>query len=548
MSRPPTDPVVPLLVRWPSSLPGKLILASVASVLVIGGLLFLAIDHIVSQHFAGLAAERQARAATQVQAAIDRELLALRNLAELLSHDAELNAATYYHLYLEGEASHPAQAVSRLAQAFRLSAVRLWEPTGRLIATAPDAYPRVAMPSDLDQGEARLVWVDGLPWLTASVHLKRAGNPMALLWIGRPLPDVVAEMFPPDGELNVRVTQPDAPQSGKRLQLVRGSAPVWLDVTVDDSVGRALAAVKRLLAWMMPAAGLLLALVLGLVLERRLKPLARLIVAASAVGRGEFQPVAAEHGSDEIARLVHAFNAMTADLARLRQLERQLEQQARLSAMGRMAARVAHDINNPLSVIRGVAELTARRAERDGEAALAADARLILHHVERCMRTVDQLLAYGRPVRLQTEAVDLVLTCKDILARWRARHPDSPVEFTSETNPIPVEVDRFQLERVLDNLLDNARDAAPGQTIHVRLETKGQEAWVWVRDRGPGFSPEARAHLFEPFFTTKRGGSGLGLASALSIARAHGGDLVPGEGTGGELILKLPLQLQRSGR
>lgn len=526
----------------------ELILAAVASVLLIGGLLFLGIDHFVSQRFAEFAAQRQMRAGQQVQAAIGRELAALDHLAELLSHDAELANATYYHLYLEGEASHPAQAVARIARTFQLDAVRLWESTGRLIAAAPALTPPVSPPSDLDRGEARVVWIDGTPWLAASAPVSRAGNPMALLWLARPLGTVVAEMYPSQGEIRVALARPDAPASGQRLTLPTAGSPVWLDVRVDDSVERALAQVKRLLAWLMPSAGALLALILGITLRRRLAPLAELTAAVGAVGRGEFRPVAPVAGNNEIARLVTAFNTMTADLARLRELERQMEQQARLSAIGRMAARVAHDINNPLSVIRGVAELDAREAERSGNEARLKDARLVLHHVERCMRTVDQLLAYGRPVRLQTELADLAPLCRAIVGRWQTRHPDVIVESREGGEPLPVSVDAYQLERVLDNLLDNARDAAPNAPISVRLAREGDHAVLRVRDQGPGFSAEARAHLFEPFYTTKRGGSGLGLASAAAIVHAHGGSLALGEGPGGELILRLPLQVQRSGR
>lgn len=546
MAEPSATP--PAARLWRRSLLADLVLASVAAVLAIGGLLFLGIDHVVSQRFAAVVVKRQAEARQQVREAIGRELSALDRLAELLSHDAELNNATYYHLHLEGEARHPAEAVARIAATFRIAGVRLWEPTGRLVAAAPSALPPVNPPTELERGAAQLTWIDGRPWLTATAPLHRAGNPMALLWLGYPLETVLAQIFPPEGEVRVRLAHPAVADADTVLTLPAGDVPVRLEVSVDDSVERALAAVKGLLAWLMPAAGILLALVLGITLRRRLAPLAQLTTAAAAVGRGEFQPAPPVPGDDEIARLVRAFNAMTGDLARLRQLERQLEQQARLSAMGRMAARVAHDINNPLSVIRGVAELQAREAERQGDAGRLGDARLVLHHVERCMRTVDQLLSYGRPVRLQTESLELNALYGEILTRWRGRHPECGVEFEADPEPLFAEADRFQLERVVDNLLDNAREAAPGRPIHVRVTRDGGEAVLSVRDEGPGFSGEARAHLFEPFFTTKRGGSGLGLASAQAITRAHGGELCLGDGPGGELILRLPLQVQRSGR
>jgi signal transduction histidine kinase len=537
--------------RWrPPTLLTGLMLASVASVVLIGILLFVGIDHFVSQRFADFAADRRTQAAQQVRDTVARELVALRNLGELLSHDAELNNATYYHLYLEGEAKHPLAAVRRMGEAFRLDAVRLWDSDGRLVAGWPSAPPAVAPPDDVTRGQAQLAWLGGEPWLVATAPLIRAGNPMALLWLGRPLARVLAESFPSGGEVSVRLARAGDP-SGAAQQRVRivpvAGAPVWIDLRVDDSVGRALAAVKRLLAWLLPAAGLLLAALLGFALRRQLAPLAQLTAAAAAVGRGEFAPVPAVAGDNEIARLVRAFNTMTGDLARLRELERRMQQQERLSSIGRMAARIAHDVNNPLSVIRGVAELNLRQAERDGDEGALSDHRLILHHVERCMRSVDQLLAYGRPVRLQPETADLGAVVSGIAERWRKQHPEADLLLTLPAAALPCEVDPYQFERVLENLLDNAREAAAG-SIRVSLSRAHPWLELRVRDSGPGFPPEIRAHLFEPFHTTKRGGSGLGLASALAIVQAHGGEMAVGDGNAGEVIVRLPPQVQRAGR
>lgn len=82
--------------------------------------------------------------------------------------------------------------------------------------------------------------------------------------------------------------------------------------------------------------------------------------------------------------------------------------------------------------------------------------------------------------------------------------------------------------------------AKPEGEIHVALAAAGGWADIHVRDNGPGFSPEAREHLFEPFHTTKRGGSGLGLASWLTIVQAHGGEIVLANGAGCEIRVRLP--------
>lgn len=536
-----SPPVLQTLRGWRHSLLFTLLAASAASVALISALLFLGIDHFVSQRFSDLSAARLAQTEGQVRATVTRELDALRNLAELLSKDAELNNATYYHLYLEGEIEHPVAAIKRSAAAFHLDAARLWDSSARLVAAAPGRAPPIAPPADLEQAFSRMTWIDGQPWLTAAAPLTRAGNTLALLWIGRPLSAVLANTFPPGSGISVRLARPDEPPLGQRVQLTsQTDAPIWLDVRLDDSVERALAAVKDLLVWLLLGAGLLLALLFGLTLRRQLAPLRRLTQAVAAVGRGEFVPVEEARGDSEIARLVRAYNAMTTDLAKLRDLERQVQQQERLSAIGRMAARVAHDINNPLSVIRGVAELQARQSERAQDEHALADNRLILHHIERCLRTVEHLLAYGRPIRLQLERVDLNTACTAMTDRWRDQHPDSRLEFTPAERPLMVNADVYQLERLLDNLLENARQAAPKGKTQVMLASEATWLEIRVRDNGPGFAPEAREHLFEPFHTTKRGGSGLGLASCLAIAQAHGGDIRVNEGDGGEVVVRLP--------
>lgn len=530
------------LLGWRHSLLFTLVAGSTVSVLLISALLFFAIDHLVSQQFESVRAERMAQAGEQVRATVERELDALSNLGGLLGNDAELNNATYYHLYLDGEIEHPAAAVKRIAERVQLDAVRLLDNNGRLIAAAPSSDPSLPPLSASDSNKAQVTWVNGQPWLAVTQPITRDGNVMALLWLGRPLSSALRQVFPPGGEIAVRIARAGEPAQGLRLELAEGAqAPVWLDVSVDDNVGRALTAVKRLLLWVLPIAGVLLTLLLALVLRRQLKPLGALTQAAGAAGRGEFTRIEGADGRNEIAQLVNAFNAMSADLAKLRELERAAQQQERLSAIGRMAARVAHDINNPLSVVRGVAELMEKQAVRASDAQSVDDSRLILHHIERCQRTVEQLLAYGRPVRLHTESRDLNTLGAEMTGRWQRQNPTVKLSLLTADEPLVAAVDAHQLERVIDNLLDNARDAAPEGNIEFGLRLSEGMAELRVRDSGPGFSAEARAHLFEPFHTTKRGGSGLGLASCLSIVRAHGGEMSVGEGPGGEVVVKLPL-------
>jgi signal transduction histidine kinase len=129
--------------------------------------------------------------------------------------------------------------------------------------------------------------------------------------------------------------------------------------------------------------------------------------------------------------------------------------------------------------------------------------------------------------------LDLAALVREMGQRWKVTvvAPDA----------LPVVADRLQLEQMLDNLLINARDACgPEGSVSIETGSADGQAWLAVTDSGPGFSTAARERLFEPFHTAKSGGTGLGLASALAIARAHGGDIRGDPGPGGRVIVSLP--------
>lgn len=543
-SRTSADPAEQRIVPLRHSLMPRVAAVLVGFVALVSAALFFGIDHFVSGEFRQLHRERIERIAGQVRGMLERELRSLESTAALLANDADLNNSTYYHLYLDGEKEHPQAAVRRIAQAFQLRAVVLRDATGRVIVASVDASagapPDLPVRSPGAGARAEVAWAGDTPWVLASVVLTHAGNVLAWLQLGRPVEDVYANALGADEEVSVRLAGRDPPAADAlRLSLATGDPPLAIDVAAPDTVGAALAVVKRLLAAILVVSGVLLAAGLGLFLRWQLRPLLDLTRAAAAIGRGELRQRLPARGRNEIARLVEAFNNMSEGLARTRELEQQLQHRERLSAIGRVAARVAHDLNNPLTVISNAATL-AQRGLGHGDP-LAGDLQLIRHHCERCLRTVQNLLSYGRPLKLRTARLDLSEACREIVERWRARrHPDARLRFAPAVEPLAVDADQYQLEQLLDNLLTNALDAAPGGEILVATGAAGDRAYVRVVDGGPGFSADARRHLFEPFFTTKTGGTGLGLASCLAIARAHGGDIEIGAPPGAALTVWLP--------
>ncbi|WP_018954651.1 sensor histidine kinase [Thioalkalivibrio sulfidiphilus] len=531
-------------VPWVHSLLFRMILGVLLSTTLISVALFVGIDHQVSRQFEALHQERVERIAAQVRQGIERERTRLGNLAALLVNDADLNASTYYHLYLEGERDHPHAAITRMSRAFQTEAIALWSAEGAAIVSTREDQAGILRPSDpaggLRPAETELRRVGDTLWLIAQAPLEHNSNLLAWLVIAEPLEQLLRgleQTYP----AQIRTALPGAVAEGHlRLTLPGsgGDALPALDVIVPDSVAHALREVKRLLAVILAVSAVLLAAVLALVLRWQMRPVMALSTAITAVGSGDFtRRLPSSAGRGELGLLVRDFNRMVEGLSRLRDMERRLRHEEQLSAIGRVAARVAHDINNPLSVIHSAAAMLKRRAAPESNEYLD----LIEHHCERCMRTVENLLEYGRPVKPRLQVLDLRRACREIAQRWQRRREDGTrLDCHQPEEALTVSADPFLLEQMLDNLLDNAAQAAPGETITLTLGTAQDKVWLELQDRGPGFTPEARSHLFEPFFTTKHGGTGLGLASCLTIARAHGGEVEIPAGEGGRVRVWLP--------
>jgi two-component system, OmpR family, sensor kinase len=214
------------------------------------------------------------------------------------------------------------------------------------------------------------------------------------------------------------------------------------------------------------------------------------------------------------------------------------EHAARGAAVTRMAAAVAHEIRNPLGIIRSAVELVRERAgpqlgPRDRE-------RLedVLGEVGRLRALTEDFLDLSADRPLQAELVDLGALAADAARGSRALHPELDVWVS--LGPATVRADPGRLRQVLANLLANAAQAG-ARRVELRGGVQGGWARVIVADDGPGIPPEVRARLFEPFASARPGGTGLGLAVSRRIVERHGGELLLGaEGPGAIFELVLP--------
>jgi signal transduction histidine kinase len=187
-----------------------------------------------------------------------------------------------------------------------------------------------------------------------------------------------------------------------------------------------------------------------------------------------------------------------------------------------MAAMVAHEVRNPLGVIRGGAELLRERAAQDGDRELLSD---ILEEVARLNQLTEEFLELGRESVLSLEPVELGELAKEVCDGVALRFRDPPLDVGAAGSALALG-DRARLRQLILNLVLNAAQATLGKGP-VRVESAPQADGVRlsVMDEGPGIPDAVRAKLFEPFATGRTNGTGLGLAVARKIAERHGGRL-----------------------
>lgn len=227
-----------------------------------------------------------------------------------------------------------------------------------------------------------------------------------------------------------------------------------------------------------------------------------------------------------------------------------LEQSEKLAALGSLLAGVAHELNNPLSVVVGQSTLLLE-TNTDPKTQTRADK--IKKAAERCTRIVRNFLALARrkdPERKQVNINQMVESALELIA---PQLKTDNVELKLELDPaIPeVSADTDQLTQILTNLVLNAKQALIEQpeprlvTVRTMADAVGQKVMLKVADNGPGVPPHIRARIFEPFFTTKKEGkgTGIGLSLSLGLAEAHGGAISYEDSAGGgaTFVLTLPV-------
>jgi len=229
------------------------------------------------------------------------------------------------------------------------------------------------------------------------------------------------------------------------------------------------------------------------------------------------------HGKEAASRraIVHI-----SETTKEKQLLLQIRRSEKLAVVGQLAAGLAHEINNPLGVIRCYAELlrTAAAGKQEGE-----DIQTILHHVDQAQSVLRDLLDFSRPHVSDIGACDLLEFIPCLLDLFKAKADRARASLCldlPERLPV-IHTDKGMLEQILINLLLNALDAVPEAEGAITLGARehGDLVSINVTDNGLGIDEAATAKIFDPFFTTKSSGTGLGLSVAFGMAREMGGTI-----------------------
>ena len=290
------------------------------------------------------------------------------------------------------------------------------------------------------------------------------------------------------------------------------------------------------------------------------------------------QPAPTDGRLDELAELVRAYNQVTdklrhshehlsAEVARLRRelasADAQLQRSKRLSALGEMAAGIAHEIRNPLAAIQLYAQMVVEdleplatefaRAEPRAAAVPVAlsNTKKIADAVRSLSAIVNDVLAFARQIEPEPRSVCVF----DLLVRAvEAHRPEldaGVIDVEFDADPLDAELDGDLMQQALLNLVRNAAEAMEGRDdrrLTLGIDVDGDDVLIEVRDTGPGIAPGDVDRIFNPFFTTRRAGTGLGLPIVHRIVEAHGGTITVHNDDGAVFRVRLPRKVQPARR
>jgi len=257
-------------------------------------------------------------------------------------------------------------------------------------------------------------------------------------------------------------------------------------------------------------------------------------------------PTPDDRWQDEDARvLATTFNSMTDAMQRF---QHEAGQRERLSSLGRLSTVIAHEIRNPLMIIKASLRALRRKDYDPGQVAAAVED--IDEEVTRLNRIVTEVLDFARPIKFDLAQADLNALARDAVRAAGTEDQGAGIRLDLDPSIPPVTTDAERLRQALVNIIGNAihavNDGAEAPDAGVRLRTArvdSRHVTITVADRGNGIAPEDLPRVFEPYFTTRRTGTGIGLAISRNIIEGLGGRITVASERerGTEVRIELPL-------
>lgn len=331
----------------------------------------------------------------------------------------------------------------------------------------------------------------------------------------------------PDGRRLLDLVEPAFGPTGQQVVSIRY-------LISYDSIDARMLEARRFFVGIALAALMGCLVMVGLVARRIARPIASLTDGARSLTRGELGARIDVVSRDELGTLAQAFNDMAESLAvnraeltrknealsmaneHMQTMQDQLLRSERLAAIGQLAAGVSHEIDNPVGIILGHAELLLE--DLQAEDPLREDVAAIIEECRRCKRITGGLLGFARSAEGDRERVNLNGLVEEALVSLRPQKlfKDLDLRVVGSQGGLIVTGDADQLRQVMMNLLLNAAQALGGRgQLEVSLAKEGGCALIHVDDSGPGIPEEDRERVFQPFFSTKAPGEGTGLGLPL---------------------------------
>ncbi|MCL7488990.1 MAG: ATP-binding protein [Desulfobulbaceae bacterium] len=571
-----------LLTFAPRTLSRKIIMVIIMTTLAATLTLIPAIFFTLRQGMQGQRQRHLAGVRQLVERLIEENRRTVHNYSVLFATDRQVKDNLYYYAELAGEREHPAAAVHHLVDAFGLTHIELGDRFGKVVVDA-------AMPDrqDMDLADDPLVGqaltgatVSGIEPYRNGFLLKGVapifhdeGQLIGTIGTGVALDNAFAAMIRELSgaeiaivDRNSHVIAASMPRLVKEKDLTLFSETMTLydkkyqvmTLPFIDVRQRPLGQVVILAADTLPAilsrttltvVAILMIIALvsivttALILRRVLAPIGELRDGAEKIGCGKFDHRLSSSADDEIGGLARAFNAMAGNLQQMRDVQKKLQHAERLASIGEFTAATAHELNNPIANIIGLAKII--RKDLGDDNPLAEDLDLLVKETSRCGSIVRDLLVYSRASQPNREPVNLNRLMDDAIVSIRQRYlPGKNIRIHFARLPsstLPSFVDPVQIEQVFRNLLINAAQAISRQgEIEIAIKENPEGfLLISVADSGCGILPEHLDKVFYPFFTTKKTGegTGLGLAVCYTIVQSHGGSItVAGRKHGGSVF------------